>query len=308
MKKEDIELYDRSIRLWGKDTQMKISQTTVLVVNLTSSSTELCKDLLLSGISLLIADKELVSDKDVNGNFFLCKNDLNKRRCDVLKEKLQKMNTLIKVEAIDIKEIDDISVPIACVDISTLQREEVAHLDEIFIKKGVIAYYIDTFFDRGFFVNNLNEVKKAPEPKTVKIALEDCDIVINEEIDIGKEDAPFDFAASYTFISIKEKLKSMINKIDMNVKEKKIRKVIPHIAYALLQFETADVNCGVKKEIEDEMRGLKKEKGNKFYPTECVIGGIVSQEVVKCIAKKEAVNCNVYSYNAIKEYGDYFNI
>ena len=306
MKKEDIELYDRSIRLWGKDTQMKISQTTVLVVNLTPSSTELCKDLLLSGISLLIADKELVSTENVKGNFFLCEKDLNKSRCDVLKEKLQKMNTLITVSSIDMKAIDDISVPIACVDISTLQREEVEHFDEIFTKKGIIAYYIDNYFAQGFFYNNLNEVKKAPEPKVVNIPLEDCDIDIDEEIDI--EDIPFDFAASYTFISIKEKLMSLIKKINMTVKEKKIRKVIPQIAYALLQFDNANVNCEMKKEIENEMGWLKKEKGRKFYPTECVIGGIVSQEVVKCIAKKEAVNCNVYSYNSVKEYGDYFNI
>ena len=95
----------------------------------------------------------------------------------------------------------------------------------------------------------------------------------------------------------------------MNITEKKINKIIPHIAYALSHLNnTFTINCVMKNEIDKELSYLTKMNGKKFYPTECIIGGIVSQEVVKCIAKKEKVNCNVYSYNPINENGDYFKL
>jgi hypothetical protein len=42
-------IYDRSIRLWGKDSQQRIMTAKVLVVGLRSLSAEVCKNLVLAG-------------------------------------------------------------------------------------------------------------------------------------------------------------------------------------------------------------------------------------------------------------------
>ena len=42
-------IYDRSIRLWGKDSQQRIISAKVLVVGLRSLSAEICKNLVLAG-------------------------------------------------------------------------------------------------------------------------------------------------------------------------------------------------------------------------------------------------------------------
>ena len=71
MNREDLEVYDRNIRVWGKDTQIKISSSNVLLINLAPANTEVAKNLILSGINLLfLTDENFVTQKDVEHNFF----------------------------------------------------------------------------------------------------------------------------------------------------------------------------------------------------------------------------------------------
>lgn len=69
---DEIELYDRQIRLWGMEAQQKIRSTKVLVVNLSGVGTEIVKNLVLSGIKeMYILDTSLVKQEDLSTQFFL---------------------------------------------------------------------------------------------------------------------------------------------------------------------------------------------------------------------------------------------
>ena len=81
MNEHEYELYDRNIRLWGKDNQKRLNNSKVLLINLTSNICELAKNLILSGVSLYLYDKCsgsecLVSDEDIQSNFFLSEEDI----------------------------------------------------------------------------------------------------------------------------------------------------------------------------------------------------------------------------------------
>ena len=72
MNKELIAENDRSIRLYGIETQKKLFESTTILFNLTPSITELAKDLLLSGVSLILFDdNSIISELDTEINFFL---------------------------------------------------------------------------------------------------------------------------------------------------------------------------------------------------------------------------------------------
>ena len=107
MNKDQFDIYDRNIRLWGKENQNKLNKSKVLLINLNSVIVELAKNLILSGMNLYFFDKDergdgiKISEEDVNNNFFLNCDDIGKERALILKERLIKINTLISIEVID---------------------------------------------------------------------------------------------------------------------------------------------------------------------------------------------------------------
>ncbi|CAF3401886.1 unnamed protein product [Rotaria socialis] len=69
---EEATLYDRQIRLWGADAQLKLRQTHLLLINVNSLSIEVCKNLCLAGVaSITIFDNTRVTSNDVEENLTL---------------------------------------------------------------------------------------------------------------------------------------------------------------------------------------------------------------------------------------------
>ena len=58
----ESEIYDRQIRLWGAEAQSKMSSCKVLYVNVTGTSSEILKNLILAGIRGAIADGRTYPD------------------------------------------------------------------------------------------------------------------------------------------------------------------------------------------------------------------------------------------------------
>ena len=102
MNKENIELYDRSIRLWGKDTQIKIFNSKILLLGLTPSLTEAAKNLVLAGNNLLFFDDgSTVQSEDVKLNFFLGPDAVGKNKAETLKGVFTEMNSLVAIDLVD---------------------------------------------------------------------------------------------------------------------------------------------------------------------------------------------------------------
>ena len=115
IEQDKYDLYDRNIRLWGKDNQGKLNNSHILLINLTCAITELGKNLLLAGINLYLYDKDnsgkkrLVTKDDINSNFFLSSQDLNKERITILQETLSTINTYTSIKEIEsLDKLDDV--------------------------------------------------------------------------------------------------------------------------------------------------------------------------------------------------------
>ncbi len=93
--------YDRQIRLWGEG-QILISSSQILCLNSDSTAAEILKNLILSGISeVTVVDNTLISNKDLELNFFVGNEDLNKPRSEVILKNLKELNPDVKVNAIN---------------------------------------------------------------------------------------------------------------------------------------------------------------------------------------------------------------
>ena len=88
--------YDRQTRLWGEG-QILISSTHVLFLSSDSTNCEILKNLILSGIyEVTIVDNKQISNEDIQNNFFINKDDLNKLRGEVVLKNLLELNPDVK--------------------------------------------------------------------------------------------------------------------------------------------------------------------------------------------------------------------
>lgn len=69
-------VYDRQIRLWGVEAQQRLNSAAVLVCGFNGSAAEIAKNLVLSGVSVTLADASPVTAGDLTANFFLQETDI----------------------------------------------------------------------------------------------------------------------------------------------------------------------------------------------------------------------------------------
>ena len=138
----------------SQSMQLKLSQSKILLINLTSCITELSKLLITAGFNLYIHDTELVSKTDAINNIFLSEDDINKPRLDIIYNKLILLNSTISILKLkDITKVKDYKIAIVGFsDFETLMEYE-----EYFNRKGVLYLCINTSGLYSFCYHNLTE-------------------------------------------------------------------------------------------------------------------------------------------------------
>jgi ubiquitin-like 1-activating enzyme E1 A len=66
LSKNESAIYDRQIRLWGSNAQLRIKSSTVLIIGLTRTSTEIAKNTVLAGTNLILEDDRSVKEDTRN--------------------------------------------------------------------------------------------------------------------------------------------------------------------------------------------------------------------------------------------------
>ncbi|WBW72315.1 SUMO activating enzyme E1-type Rad31 [Schizosaccharomyces osmophilus] len=102
MNPEEIALYDRQIRLWGFNTQQALKQSRVLLITASPLSNEIAKNLVLAGVGeLCLQDTHSVEKQDLHDQFFLEESDIGKSKASSLINKLKDLNPLVKLSSLD---------------------------------------------------------------------------------------------------------------------------------------------------------------------------------------------------------------
>ncbi|CAE7262475.1 SAE1 [Symbiodinium natans] len=94
---DQVAVYDRQLRLWGVQAQQRLLNAKVLIWGMEGSNVEACKNLVLAGVSLTLRDHRTVTAADVGFNYFLRPEDLNQSRATCASKRVQEMNPLCTV-------------------------------------------------------------------------------------------------------------------------------------------------------------------------------------------------------------------
>ncbi|CAD8078852.1 unnamed protein product [Paramecium sonneborni] len=104
-----LDRWSRYIGAMGMDAVKKQTNSCVLISGIGALGIEVAKNIVLSGVKMLtIHDESKCSQYDLNGQFFIEEKDIGKNRAEVSWEKLQQLNSYVRVnyETVELLNID----------------------------------------------------------------------------------------------------------------------------------------------------------------------------------------------------------
>ena len=295
MDKDIFDENDRNIRVFGLETQKKIFESKVLLINLSPMITEVGKNLLLSGCKLILFDdNSVITDYDVKNNFFINKKYLGKNKSETIKSKLKEIKSSGIIEIL--KKIDDSHAKICCFDISNYNYNSI---EQILLKKKTVIYYLKTNLNNGGFTNNLFDKKieeekikyeeislssddeeKKPQKKPIEIDIEET----NEQ----KKDIHIDLENDFYYLSLTDKI-TKLKEIRTKTITKQFAKNFINNALKFIDNETNEVNSDFNNLIQN------------------ILGGVVCHEIINLIGMKEKLRNNYYYYDFEIGLGKFLN-
>jgi hypothetical protein len=301
MNKEQREIYDRSIRVWGRGTQLKIIESRCLLINLDGINFELAKNLSLTGLSLIYkndSNDEVITEDDVNSNFYISKSEMSQqvKKSDIFIKKIYDMTNLITISRLQEDSIYDY------ISISFKDLDSISEINNVLSndsKNYYINFSIGNFgfiFSNGFnrlLLKNLSifelnnnfwtsEFKKINTKKQLKSKM--LLIVFHYYIYLIK--------IFYENMLDKERIKELLSE--------KVNEIIyfhdNFMPYTYNDnYTLIDLVCSINDNIEEKMTNSIKIK--QLFHINQLISGIISHDIVDNISNlKTEGNNYLYCY------------
>merc|ERR1719220_3302085 len=94
----EAEVYDRQIRVWGLNAQLRMRNSKICILGLPGAGGEIIKNLVLAGVgAITVVDDRLVEEKDVLNHFYLSKDDIGKPWVESLTRTFGPMNPNVEM-------------------------------------------------------------------------------------------------------------------------------------------------------------------------------------------------------------------
>jgi len=305
----EVAVYDRQLRLWGVQAQQRLLKAKVLVWGMEGCNVEVCKNLVLAGISLVIRDHRKVEAADVAFDYFLREEDLGKGLAACAAQRVQEMNPLCSVTSSD-------AAPPAIGDESAL-KEQLSGCDLVVCSMGALGFDValaravdkmcrevcSSFIltlsagELAFFFSNLNthvvrerssaqgvgataEAAKPPAPETIEFpSLAELLGVSPAELVRQKADDSFMLVALFLAFAAK-------------------RKVAPGDGAAFATF-CAEAGCAPNVDgLPDLQHAYRCFFLEPLMHVASIVAGLLAQEVIKAITQRDPPLVNCVCFNA----------
>ena len=301
---ENQEKKMESEKMLSKSLQLKIAKSKILLINLTSSITELAKLLILKDFNIYLYDKEKVTENDVNNNIYIQKEDLGKKRIDVIYEHLIPLSNTVSITKIDdYMNIKDIKFAIS----GFSDYFNLIELEDYFTRKNIYFYSININGLYGFYYNNLD----------LKISHNRKDIIISP-VFLRKSDKFF--KNNKIHYNEKDHLKTCIFLLELyyrkNVNKKDLKKqteeenspenfkktenyFMKKILFIENYLKKMGFNSMVNnKELREYLIKFLINYNQEFNPICSMLANIVSNEIYNFVIEKELPKINITCYNS----------
>ncbi|QSL65805.1 hypothetical protein MERGE_000083 [Pneumocystis wakefieldiae] len=296
---DEINIYDRQIRLWGIDAQTRISNSRVLLVKIRELAEEIGKNLVLAGIgSLTLLDGEKIDSIGSNAHFCIHSSDIGKTYAEAVSNVLKKLNPSAKLVAntADIYEVPDdyfssFDVVISC----ELDLDSMIRLNTICRRHGIAFYSCAMYGFYGYIFSDLIEhtysVYAPGRPKkSVEIQSTEYYCPLSEVIH-------HKFGETLTQRRKKKnqglwKFQQKFSHFPSNSEE---------IAQYLSLIEEINAQFGLSKDILENnvlvQSNLAKKANCKWSPVASVIGGVLAQDILNVLSKQERPIQNLFLFD-----------
>lgn len=324
-KHDESDVYDRQIRLWGAESQTKMSQAKVLYIHVTGLSAEILKNLVLAGIRAVLCDPRPYPDAVVaSPNFLLPCADRNftygqsnpkKQKYLTVAEAMQpvveELNPLLgsceisptSVDELSDKYVSQFSIVIA----SQLPKTDARRIAKATTNAGGKFFLADTFGMMGACALDLGskhiyrpEIGKTlldPTPLRRYISLDEMlDCPLDHATNRFHKTPPPAWVQYRCLLEYGDKNKSWPSELSAEVFFEQTRSWIKETAPSLLENELLS---------ETSLRALAKVATSEVAPVCSVLGGIIGNEVIKAISGKgePANNAVLFDGTTCKAWG-----
>ena len=104
-----MDLYSRQLYALGKDSFQTMKNSRVLIIGTLTPFVEIMKNIVLMGVGeITIADNREINTDDLETNYYLNSNDLNKDFVNIVGFRMQKLNPTVKINKYSKNDFDDV--------------------------------------------------------------------------------------------------------------------------------------------------------------------------------------------------------
>lgn len=318
--KDERELYDRQIRLWGLEGQNRLRKSRILVLGTGAVAVELVKNLCLAGVgALTLQSTTAVVADDLAYNFFLDEQNLGKNAAEASVPRVQRLNPRVEVRAevrglpeLDAAELTKYDVIVAT---QTIDKAALESLNET-VRDQCAFYYAQLhgwggflFVDLGTnpyqFVVEKELPKENAQPGRVNATQT---IVSAQEPAKGADSATTKLTITETYAPLRAALQAAQN-FGQALKVRQRNKISPWLPafLALLDDPTnpdivaKTTQLGLPTHIipSDFAEQFARSRGIELSGMASVLGGTLSQEIINFLTMREYPIQNVHIYDGL---------
>ncbi|KAG2676248.1 hypothetical protein I3760_12G044000 [Carya illinoinensis] len=299
---QETALYDRQIRVWGVDTQRRLSKAHILVCGMKGTVAEFCKNIVLAGVSsLTLVDDRVATEEAISANFLIPPDEnayggktLAELCCDSLKD----FNPMVRVsvEKGDVSSFggdffDKYDVVVAsCCSLATKKsiNEKCRKLS-----KHIAFYTVDCRDSCGEIFVDLQHHRYSKKKLDENIECQLQYPSIEEAISVPWRALPRKVTKLYFAMRVMERFEEVEKRNPGDVSSADLPGILK------LKKELCEANSLNESHVPDKLLERLVMCTREFPPVCAIIGGILGQEVIKAISGKGEPLKNFFFFDAM---------
>ncbi|KAI9334434.1 hypothetical protein BDR26DRAFT_805380 [Obelidium mucronatum] len=310
MSAEEMELYDRQIRLWGLEAQTKMRTSRILVAGICGLSNEICKNIVLAGIGrVTLLDSHIVVERDLGAQFFLTVEDIGKNIADAVAPRIRNLNPRVNLEVMH-ENVESVSDSFfADFDLvlvaGKVHFDSLVRINNVCRNQGIRFISAAVFGTHGYmFADLLNyeyvelsvfvfftTVKRTKKTESYVSLETACTTKFDTmKARVLKRVSPVYFGLQLLWEYEREH-KRLPNPDSANDAEDLLKLRQNYIAAT-----GGDATILKTLLTEDIIRNLAQQAQLELSPVCAIVGGIVSQDVLNIVSGKEVDVCNFFCF------------
>lgn len=299
----EAELYDRQIRLWGLESQKRLRMAKILLIGLNGFGAEVAKNIILAGIkSVTLLDHRDLTAQDFCSQFLVDRSEIGKNRAKASVARAQKLNPMVHVIADESninskpeKYFKDFDVVCATeCTITQLKKINAA------CKKHNVKFFAgDVWGSVGYTFADLNTHEYVMDIVQSKKKSGNNQQKNENIVNTVKKTATF---VPFKSVLRAEKLPKdseiyHVFQIMLNYREKYGNDPLPSergssqlLGEAKLIIDKYNLGDSINNLIECDLY-------SQISPICAIVGGVMAQEIIKAVSRKEPPHNNLFLFN-----------